>query len=153
MNKCRNKTLKNKHKGNTYFPIKYAIHCKNINSLQKSVEILQKIGFKIFKRENYGMYHTFLTPPSNIVKANNFYFVIVIKNGGNKQTLKNNKVQGPHIGFKLKSLKTFDAIYKNICNITRTIIIDKPDEKSLFVDLLCGDIIEFSVKHKKLKSI
>lgn len=29
MKNCKNKTLKNKHNGNSYYPIKYAIHCKN----------------------------------------------------------------------------------------------------------------------------
>ena len=71
--KCTTKTLKNKHKGNSFFPIKYAIHCKNISTLQKSIEILENIGFKIFKRERYGMYHTFLKPSSSIIKSNNFY--------------------------------------------------------------------------------
>ena len=144
--KCTTKTLKNKHKGNSFFPIKYAIHCKNISTLQKSIEILENIGFKIFKRERYGMYHTFLKPSSSIIKSNNFYFVLVIKKGGNNQSLKFNKVQGPHLGFKLNSLKTFNTIYKNTCNITKTIIIDKPDERSLFIDLMCGDILELSIK-------
>lgn len=146
-NTRKNNTLKNKHRGNSFFPIKYAIHCKNLKTLQKSVEVLKNIGFKIFRKENYGMYHTFLKPPTNIVKSKNFYFILVVKKGGNKQTLKNNKVQGPHLGFKLNSLKTFNSIYKNLCNITKTIVINKPDEKSLFVDLLCGEILEFVVKN------
>ena len=144
--KCYNKTIKNKHRGNTFSDIKYAIHCKNMYILKKSIEILENIGFKIFKRERYGMYHTFLKPSSKILNSNNFYLVLVIKKGGNNQKVITDKIQGPHLGFKIKNSKIFESIYNKICNITKTILIDKPDEKSLFIDLLCGEIIELSIK-------
>ena len=147
-NSCKTKDLYNSHKGNSWFSLKYAIHCKNIGVLKKAVEILEKIGFTIIKQEKSGIHHTFLRPSSQILKSKNFMFILVVSNGGNKNTVKNTIVQDAHIGFKLNNIKTFDHIYNKICNITKTVVIDKPDEKSLFVDLLCGEIIEFSVKKK-----
>ena len=146
-NSCKTKDLYNSHKGNSWFSLKYAIHCKNLRILKKAVKILKKIGFKVLKQEKFGIDHIFLQPPPEILKSQNFMFVLVVSNGGNNHTVKNNIVQAAHIGFKLKSIKTFEDIHKKICNITKTIIINKPDEKSLFVDLLCGEVIEFSVKN------
>lgn len=143
---CKSKTLKNKHKGNSFYPIKYAIHCDNKIQLNKGIDILKTIGFKIFKQENYGMFHTFLKPKSNLYNINNFYIVLVVKKGGHKQTLKNNKVQGPHLGFRINTISSFYRIYKAICNKTKTIVIEKPDEFSLFFKIFCGEVLEISVK-------
>jgi hypothetical protein len=145
MKNCKNKTLKNKHNGNSYYPIKYAIHCKNKKKHSLIIEILQKIGFTIFNKETFGLDHTFLKPPKSF-NLKNFYFVIVVKKGGNKQTVKLRNVQGPHIGFRINSKMLFNKIHKSICDLTKTIIIDKPDEYSLFIDLSCGEILEIALK-------
>lgn len=65
-----------------------------MNILKKSIEILENIGFKIFKRERYGMYHTFLEPSSKILNSSNFYLVLVIKKGGNNQKVITDKYKG-----------------------------------------------------------
>jgi len=145
MYKCKNKTLKNKHKGNSYFPIKFAIHCRNKIKFKNLLHILKLIGFKIFKKEKTDEFHTFLLPPSYF-NINNFYLVLVKNKNSNKQTIKFKNKQGPHLGFLIKSKKKLYELYYLLCNKTKTLIVDKPDEISLFIDLICGEIIEISVK-------
>lgn len=139
-------TLKNKHYGRSIYSIKYAIHCKNKIAHTKTVKILKKIGFHVFRKENYGLYHTFLELPKYIKDANKFMLVIVINADGNNQKILNKSTQGPHLGFVIKNMRSWKRIVNISSKITKTIVINKPDEKSLFIELSCGEIIEFSVR-------
>lgn len=127
------------HKGNTWTNVKYAIQCTSIINLQKTKHIFQKIGFKVVKEENDKFHHTFLYPPRSI------HFMIILSLG--KATMikgdfrKHSRV-GTHLGFKVTRKKRVE-MEKILCS-EKTMIVKKPDETSLFLQLPCGEIIEFS---------
>ena len=147
MSKCEKKIINHLHKGNSFEKIKYAIHCKDKNIYNLTLNILKNIGFITFKQEKYGMFHTFMNPPKYF-HIKNFYVVIVISKNYNKNKLNYKNLEKPHIGFRVQSIKILNKIYNDLCNLTKTLFVNKPDELSLYIDLKCGEIIELSTKIK-----
>ena len=129
------------HKGNTWTRIKYAIQCENIKELQETKRIFQKIGFRVAEEENDTFHHTFLYPPAFIGK----HFMIILSLGKHifrKKFHVGDARVGTHLGFKVTPEKR-RQMERLLCN-EKIMIVDKPDEISLFIQLPCGEIIEFS---------
>lgn len=132
------------HLGNTITTIKYAMHCKNEDNYHRTINILKKIGFTIKLKEDDELKHTFLYPPDFFnLSPDSFMFILIIKDDGNNQKLITGKPSiGPHIGFKVKK-----SVLKYLIEITydeKIMIVNKPDETSLFIELPCGEVIEIS---------
>lgn len=121
-----------KHKGNTFTRVKYAMQCKTLSILKRTKKILQELGFKLVKEEKTGFKHTFLTFSS---------FLVILSIGRAKTQKLNHPRVGSHLGFKVSKKKLYE-LYK-LCNY-KAIIVKKPDETSFFIELPCGEILEFS---------
>ena len=61
---------------------------------------------------------------------------------GNQQKISNNYRVGPHLGFKVNK-KILNYLY-HLTKKFKTMMVKKPDEISLFIELPCGEVIEFS---------
>uniref|UniRef100_A0A6C0HU12 Uncharacterized protein n=1 Tax=viral metagenome TaxID=1070528 RepID=A0A6C0HU12_9ZZZZ len=119
------------HKGNTFTRVKYAMQCSTLSILKKTKKILQELGFKLVKEEKDKFKHTFLTFSS---------FLIILSIGkSNTQKLTHPRV-GSHLGFKV-SKKTLHKL--STCKYN-SMIVEKPDETSFFIELPCGEVLEFS---------
>ncbi len=151
--KCRStKTLKLNHLGNTWTKLKYAIHCANYDSLNQTLIILENIGFKVVHRENDTLSHTMLYPPTFIIRYQSEFMIVLSisdKLNDNKIDFKHGR-QVSHLGFKV-SLKHLNIIRDNLCHIIPILKVDKPDEISLFIQLPCGEVFEFSAWKKNRK--
>ena len=71
---------------------------------------------------------------------------MIVADDGNQQKLHPGGRQGPHVGF-LAKLANLWRMREAVCNITTTSVVRKPDEYSLFVELPCGEVLEFSAAH------
>lgn len=138
---CDSPILKNDHPGNTYSEIKYALHCDTSEIMEKTIKILEAMGFRIRHQEIDAIRHTFLTAPRQLVSAGSFHYAVVLKAGGNRQTLIDGNVQSVHLGFRT-SPSHMERIQKSVCALTNTRLITKPDESSLFIELPCGEVVE-----------
>ena len=130
MKTCKKYHLR--HKGNTFTRVKYAMQCKTVSILKKTKKILQELGFKLVKEEQSGFKHAFLTFSS---------FIIILSIGNPKTQKLNHPRVGSHLGFKVSKTKLRE-LYQ-FCKY-KSIIVEKPDETSFFIELPCGEILEFS---------
>lgn len=138
---CDRPRLTNAHPGQTFSDVKYALHCETLDVLERCVVILRAIGFEVFKRETTGIHHTFMRPPADFMRRGTFQYVLVVKPDGNHQTIRDSAVQGVHLGFRTSNMRV-EAIRRRVCELTKTIVIEKPDETSLFIELPCGEVVE-----------
>ena len=136
--------LKLEHKGNSWTDLKYAMHCIDDTVYTNTVNLLLKIGFTIIHQEKDQDKHTFLYPPESFgLLPGTFMFILIIKNDGNNNKLISGQAQmGPHIGFRVNKSVLEDLIIK--MNDEKIMIVKKPDETTLAVELPCGEILEFS---------
>lgn len=149
---CGASKLSNEHRGNTRTAVKYAIHCATPEIHKKTLSILSKIGFELKGQETPynvategSMLHTFLDPPTAFgIPPGMIRLVVVVHPDVNHQTInKTSNVQGPHLGLRV-TLDTFKRVAADLttefCDIT--LIVEKPDESSMFIDLGCGEVLE-----------
>ena len=146
---CSSEPLHLTHKGNTFTKVKYAMHCPSHADLEKTLIILSAIGFNVTASEGPPVYHTFVYPPKSFgLDSDAFMFILIVADDGNHQKVNTlTGRQGPHVGFKLPSTQLLNRTKAATCSMTQTLQVCKPDEVSLFVEVPCGEELEFSAQH------
>jgi hypothetical protein len=142
--------LKLEHRGNSWTNLKYSMHCSTDENHTNTIEILEKIGFKVIHKETDKDKHTFLDPPESFgLLPGTFMFIVIIKEDGNQNKLKKGQGQmGPHFGFRVSKAVLEDLIIRlqadRIVENDKMMIVKKPDETTFVIELPCGEVIEFS---------
>ena len=149
---CDRPPLTNAHLGNTFSDVKYTLHCASQQVLDKCVDILLAVGFRVGKRETTGMMHTFMFPPRAFMREGTFQYVLVIKPDGNDQRVAYATVQGVHVGFRTTPAH-MEEIRRRTCTLTEVVVVKKPDEDSLFLQLPCGEFIEIAGRPRPFLSL
>ena len=149
--------MTNKHKGNSGTLVKYAAHANTMQKLNKSVNILEDLGF-VIRLDERGIppHHVILDQPKWMKPDKSFQYIIIVQEDGNAQRINpTSSRQGCHVGLRISSSRVLRKLADKFStkNTACILLINKPDELSMFIQLPCGEVLEISGKHDKSKNL